>query len=69
MSDVLVSISEAARDLKVSSRTVSQMIDDGRLAGTRTPLGRLAFKSDVARLAHEREKLPRLQGTRAVRQW
>jgi excisionase family DNA binding protein len=63
-----MAISEAARRLQCSSRTIANMLDDGRLRGERSPLGRLADEADVERLVRERAEHggKRAQGARTA---
>jgi len=46
--------SQAARRLGLSSQSIGDLFDAGRLTGQRTPLGRLIDTASVERLAAER---------------
>lgn len=52
----MVSVSQAARRLALSSSRVVQLADSGALSCARSPLGRLFLVEDVERLARERER-------------
>lgn len=47
--------SETARKLEVSSARVRQLVREGKLEATETPLGKLYDPKEVERLAKERE--------------
>ena len=47
-------IGEAAHRLQLSPQRVRQLIDQGKLAAIRTPLGRLVQEADCTRLQQER---------------
>lgn len=49
-----LTVSQAARLLGLSSERVRQLATSGRLASTRTPLGRLFDRDGVERLIAER---------------
>ena len=57
--DSLLSPSQAARVLGVSSERVVQLANDGKLTAIRTALGRLFEPGDVEHLAREREAAAR----------
>jgi excisionase family DNA binding protein len=50
----VVGPSSAARMLGISSRHVIRLIEAGKLAATKTEIGRLIPRADVERLAAER---------------
>jgi excisionase family DNA binding protein len=52
----MLSSSQAARLLEVSSERVRQLADAGKLPCERTPLGRLFDRADVEALAAERRE-------------
>jgi excisionase family DNA binding protein len=52
----MLSPSQVARLLGVSSQRVIQLANEGKLPCERTPLGRLFDRVDVERLARERAK-------------
>jgi hypothetical protein len=52
----LLSPSQAARRLNMSSQRVGQMMSTGQLAYVQTALGRLCRAEDVEGLAQEREQ-------------
>jgi excisionase family DNA binding protein len=51
---ILMTSSEVARELCVSSTYIRKLANAGRLPASKTPLGRLYLSSDVQLLAAER---------------
>jgi excisionase family DNA binding protein len=53
----LLALSEAARLLGLSSKTISRRVDSGELRGLRTPLGRLVEAESVLEEVARRKEM------------
>lgn len=58
MNPSLLTVSQAARALGLSSERVRQLADKGQLPAINTPLGRLFRPDDIAALARKRNERP-----------